>query len=471
MTDFDRRDEKNTFPIIKNETTNPVYTYRSTPEGVALKGTDQLQFLFASRSETIPAAKASLTVDAGGSFTVEANDTGSDGNDISIELVDPDSSGEELSVEVDDKAITVNLATNNDGDIDSDTQAVVDAINDNSDASDLVTAKDVADGSTTATTFGPENLSDGHSGNSIDTDLERIKVEIRTENRRTSDDQIVIDLPGPASSDITDNSNYNSVRDYIKDFKEGDLEGDVENQSDQNTAGKELADAGFDFHFTGGGSEGMWTITIPGDATDDQYTVNTPEDDSKSVLPGGIVHVNVEVRAKDEFGNFYYWGDNSEDYDDVRTRKYYTPYMRDLDDDGKDEPTLLVAKADDTDTGLDYGIAFNNLSPDQVVTVIDTIDTGGDVGPDVNGDDAIIDVANALESPDEDFDSVDEAVNNSQIVADVPTFKEISSRGGRLQAAVVDGEPKDDGKEGEIRVTADNLYVYVDGTWKSTGLS
>ena len=87
----------------------------------------------AARSE----AKAQVTLE-GVTFTAKAD--GSEGNGIQIVFKDPEDESQSLSIAVDGNTITVNLATNDEGDISSTVASIVQEINNHADASELVTA-------------------------------------------------------------------------------------------------------------------------------------------------------------------------------------------------------------------------------------------------------------------------------------------------------------------------------------------
>lgn len=84
--------------------------------------------------ESFDSTKAELTTDK---IRFEAEEAGTDGNDISVEFL-IDDPNQELSVSVTDKKISVYLESNYQEEPRSTAQEVVDAINDDTDASDLV---------------------------------------------------------------------------------------------------------------------------------------------------------------------------------------------------------------------------------------------------------------------------------------------------------------------------------------------
>lgn len=460
MADFDRSTLGNTFPIVHNKTNNPQFGYRTTPDGAKLKGETELRFYFVSGSENIT-NKASLTWSATGTEDVlfEANTAGNDGDNITITITEntADSalsvsvSGTDISIELADTTSTINSTVNE----------VINAVNNDIDASALVTAS-LAGGTGTATvtnTLATTNL-DGGVNTSVDADLERINLRLRTENRATSTEEFVIDLPGPASTDITStNTPYKNVNDYIADFLAGTLDADVESQTSQNTAGSALSSAGFDFSFVGSGNEGMWVVTIPGNTTDDQYTVNSPSSQTENVLPGGAVVVNVEVNSVDQFGNTYYWGDNDGTFDSIRSMFYYTPYRADLNDDGNMVDIFMAATSANTTEALDFGVVFDNMSGSEVVSSVEALYATPDATRNVTGDAAVT--------------AIEGVVGAARVVADIPTIGTMSDRGVRVKVPTTSAAPADVAQEGEIRVdtTNDMLYVYSGGAWVSVGLT
>ncbi len=87
--------------------------------------------------------EAPLAVVASNSFqsvSYEAVDAGAAGNSISIELVDPDDTDQDLVISVEDNAISVSLATDEDGVITTDSDELAAALNDDEDASALIEA-------------------------------------------------------------------------------------------------------------------------------------------------------------------------------------------------------------------------------------------------------------------------------------------------------------------------------------------
>ena len=101
-------------------------------------------------------AGGSPAVAAGGELsgvTFTAQEPGAAGNEIEIVFVDPESNAAELGVVVDDKTITVSLATDGSGDITSTVNEIVEAINEHAGASALVSAAGTGE---TAVTLGTE---------------------------------------------------------------------------------------------------------------------------------------------------------------------------------------------------------------------------------------------------------------------------------------------------------------------------
>ena len=94
---------------------------------------------------------------AGVTFT--AKTPGAAGNSIQIEFVDPSDSDQSLNIDVSGNTITVNLATDNSGNITSTVDAIVAAINGHAGASALVTAS--GSGTTPVSAGGPITLSGG----------------------------------------------------------------------------------------------------------------------------------------------------------------------------------------------------------------------------------------------------------------------------------------------------------------------
>ncbi len=117
-------------------------------------------------SEGTPAVKAVLTTALTGvnnDLTFLAKTAGAAGNDITVALVDPSANDQDLAVTVSDNAISVSLATDEDGAITSTAREVRDAVNADSEAAALVAASLAPgnDGSGVVTVLAATNLAGG----------------------------------------------------------------------------------------------------------------------------------------------------------------------------------------------------------------------------------------------------------------------------------------------------------------------
>lgn len=94
---------------------------------------------------------------------------GDAGENITIAYVDPSGNDQPLGIVVTDLAIVVNLATDSGGSITSTAQEIMDAVNEDEDASALVTAslKVTNDGTGVVIAMSPTNLTSGNQGNVV----------------------------------------------------------------------------------------------------------------------------------------------------------------------------------------------------------------------------------------------------------------------------------------------------------------
>ena len=123
-------------------------------------------------SEGTPAVKAVLTTALTGvnnDLTFLAKTAGAAGNDITVALVDPSGNDQDLAVTVSDNAISVSLATGEDGAITSTAREVRDAVNADSEAAALVAASLAPgnDGSGVVTALAAANLAEAYAPESI----------------------------------------------------------------------------------------------------------------------------------------------------------------------------------------------------------------------------------------------------------------------------------------------------------------
>jgi len=115
----------------------------------------------ATQGAATSATPATATLE-GVTFTAVAE--GAAGNGIEIEFIKPETNSANLNIAVADKKITVQLATDESGNIKSKVSDIVDAINSNEDANALVTAEGIGTDTVsagTATTTGGTDASDG----------------------------------------------------------------------------------------------------------------------------------------------------------------------------------------------------------------------------------------------------------------------------------------------------------------------
>lgn len=115
------------------------------------------------------ARKASLEAtftDANADFTVTALEEGTAGNSIKLKLTDPSAASQSLAVSVSSKTITVSLATDDQSAITTTGGEVVEALNGNADASALIEAVLVGDGTGVVEAMTATSLSGGANSSS-----------------------------------------------------------------------------------------------------------------------------------------------------------------------------------------------------------------------------------------------------------------------------------------------------------------